>query len=66
MEINVNEVYTIADLQKVLKISQSTAMRLLKKGEIRAAKVGKQYRIRGEELLRLVSPELSTKEMVNK
>ena len=58
MEINEKEVYTTADIQKILKISQSTAMRMLKKGLIRAAKVGKQYRIIGKELLRLVSPEL--------
>ena len=58
MEINEKEVYTTADIQKILKISQSTAMRMLKKGLIRAAKVGKQYRIMGKELLRLVSPAL--------
>jgi hypothetical protein len=31
---------------------------MIKKGLIRAAKVGKQYRILGKELLRLVSPKL--------
>lgn len=61
MEINENEIYTPQDVQKILKISQSTAMRMLKKGLIRAAKVGKQYRIMGKELLRLVSPELEDK-----
>ncbi len=58
MEINENEVYTTAEMRQILKISQSTAMRMLKTGLIRAAKVGKQYRIMGKELLRLVSPKL--------
>jgi hypothetical protein len=35
--------------------------RLLKKGLIRANKVGKQYRILGLELLRLVSPQVEQK-----
>lgn len=55
MQINENEIYTTLDVQKILKISQSTTMRLLKKGLIRAAKIGKQYRITGKELLRFVS-----------
>ena len=31
---------------------------MVKKGLIRAAKVGKQYRIMGKELLRVLSPKL--------
>jgi len=58
MEINPNEIYTTLEAQKLLKVSASTTMRLIKKGIIRTAKVGKQYRILGKELLRLVSPEL--------
>ena len=61
MEINENEVYTNSEMQKILKISQSTAMRMLKGGLIRAAKVGKQYRIMGKELLRIVSPQWEDK-----
>ena len=61
MEINPNEVYTTQEAQKLLKVSPSTTMRLIKKGVIRAAKVGKQYRILGKELLRLVSPGLEDK-----
>ncbi|HNX91046.1 MAG TPA: helix-turn-helix domain-containing protein [Candidatus Omnitrophota bacterium] len=61
MEINENEVYTVQEVQKILKVSPSTSMRLIKKGIIRAAKVGKQYRILGKELLRLVSPTLEDK-----
>lgn len=58
MEIKSNEVYTTQEAQELLKISPSTTMRLIKKGIIRTAKVGKQYRIMGKELLRLLSPKL--------
>ena len=56
-EIKPNNVYTTVETQKILKISSSTIKRLLKKGLIRANKVGGQYRILGKEILRLVSPE---------
>lgn len=58
MEINENEVYTPFEAQKLLKISPSTMTRLIKRGAIQAAKLGKQYRIMGKELLRAVSPKL--------
>jgi len=58
MEIKGNEIYTVQETQELLKVSQSTMMRLIKKGIIRSAKVGKQYRIMGKELLRVVSPEI--------
>ena len=58
MEIKANEVYTTQEVQMLLKVSPSTTMRLIKKGVIRTAKVGKQYRVLGKELLRLVSPKL--------
>lgn len=61
MEIKENEVYTAQEAQQLLKVSPSTTMRLIKKGIIRTAKVGKQYRILGKELLRLVSPKLEDK-----
>jgi excisionase family DNA binding protein len=58
MKISENEIYTPSEIQKILKISQSTVMRMLKMGLIRGSKVGKQYRVLGKELLRLVSPKL--------
>ena len=61
MEIKPNEVYTTQEAQQLLKVSPSTTMRLIKKGIIRTAKVGKQYRILGKELLRLLSPEIEDK-----
>lgn len=58
IEIKVNSVYTTAETQEILKISNSTIKRLLKKEVIRANKIGGQYRILGKEILRLVSPEI--------
>lgn len=60
-EIKPNEVYTTQEAQELLKISNSTIKRLLKKGLIKANKIGGQYRILGHELLRLVSPEVDKK-----
>lgn len=59
-EINPKEIYTTKDAQDFLKISSSTIKRLLKRGIIRAYKVGGQYRIWGSEILRQVSPELES------
>lgn len=56
-EIKPNVVYTTNETQKLLKISNSTIKRMLKKGLIRSNKVGGQYRILGKEILRLVSPK---------
>ena len=60
-EIKENGVYTTQETQTLLKISPSTVKRMLKKGLIRANKIGGQYRILGKELLRLLSPELEGK-----
>jgi excisionase family DNA binding protein len=55
-EIKPNGVYTTKETQEILKVSESTFKRLLKKGFIRAAKIGHQHRILGKEILRLVAP----------
>ena len=60
-EIKAEAVYTTAETQKLLKISNSTIKRMLKSGLIRANKIGGQYRILGKEILRLVSPEVEQK-----
>lgn len=61
LEIKPNSVYTTIETQQILKVSNSTIKRFLKNGLIRANKVGKQYRILGHEILRLLSPELDQK-----
>ena len=60
-EIKPNEVYTTQETQELLKVSNSTMKRMLKGGLLRANKIGKQYRILGHEILRLVSPEVEVK-----
>ena len=60
-EIKPNSVYTTEETRSILKISESTIKRLLKKGIIKANKVGGQYRILGKEILRLVSPKAERK-----
>ena len=57
-EIKPNEVYTTEEVQILLKISKSTVKRLIKRGLIRANKIGGQYRILGHELLRMLSPRI--------
>jgi len=57
-EINPKVVYTTSETQKLLKVSNSTLKRLLKRGLLKANKVGGQYRILGKEILRMVSPEV--------
>ena len=61
MEIRENEIYTSEETKALLKISQSTFLRLVKKGVLHAYKVGGQYRILGREILHLVSPDLEQK-----
>jgi len=60
-EIKPMAVYTTAETQKILRISNSTIKRMLKNGLIRANKVGGQYRILGKEILRLISPDVGKK-----
>lgn len=56
-EIKPHIIYTTEEARDFLKISESTIKRLLKRGAIKAYKVGGQYRIWGSEILTLVSPE---------
>ena len=60
-KIKPNEVYTTKEAQDFLKISTSTLKRFLKKGIIKAYKIGGRYRIWGKEILRLVSPKVEKK-----
>ena len=59
--IEPNQVYTTKETQDFLKISTSTTKRWLKRGILRANKIGGRYRVLGRELLRLVSPEVKEK-----
>lgn len=57
-EINPRLIYTTEEARGFLKVSDSTIKRLLKRGAIKAYKVGGQHRIWGAEILRLVSPHV--------
>ena len=59
-EIKPNQIYTTEEARDFLKISESTIKRLLKKGILKAYKVGGQHRIWGKEILRLLSPEIES------
>jgi len=61
MKIQEDVIYTPKETQAYLKVSQSTMIRMIKSGLIRAAKVGKQYRIFGKEILRVISPQIEDK-----
>ncbi|PIT88139.1 MAG: hypothetical protein COU29_03960 [Candidatus Magasanikbacteria bacterium CG10_big_fil_rev_8_21_14_0_10_36_32] len=61
MEIKPNEVYTPAETEQLLKVSKSTVKRMLKSGLLKANKIGKQYRILGHELLKMLSPTFDKK-----
>ena len=58
VRIDPGVVYTTKEARVLLKVSHSTIKRLLKKELIKANKVGRQYRILGLELLRLISPNV--------
>lgn len=60
-EIKPNAVYTTEETEKLLKVSKSTIKRLLKKGILKANKVGGQYRILGKEILFVISPRVERK-----
>lgn len=56
-EIKSGKVYTPKETRDFLKISESTMKRMIKNGIIKAYKVSGQYRIWGNEILKLISPK---------
>lgn len=60
-EVRPHAIYTTEETRHLLKISTSTMKRMLKHGLIKANKIGRQYRILGKEILRIVSPEIKRK-----
>lgn len=61
MKIEEDQLYTPKEVQAYLKVSSSTMTRMIKKGLILAARVGKQYRIRGAEILIFLMPQIASK-----
>ena len=60
-KIDPNKIYTTKEARDFLKISESTIKRFIKKGIIKAYKVGGRYRIWGSEILKSISPEVESK-----
>lgn len=57
-EINPNEVYTPLETEQLLKVSKSTIKRLIKSGLLKANKIGKQHRIMGHNIIKMLSSDL--------
>ena len=49
---NTKDILTLKDLQELLHIGKNTALRLVQSGEIKAFRVGKQWRIARENVIR--------------
>lgn len=60
-EIKPGKIYTPKETRSFLKISESTMKRMIKGGIVKAYKVSGQHRIWGDEILRLVSPNLESR-----
>lgn len=52
------EVMTLGELAKALKLSWKTVWRMVKKGEIKAQRIGGQWRVTKEEHLRLIGKDI--------
>jgi excisionase family DNA binding protein len=61
MKLDESEVYTAEEAQKIMKISDSTFRRLVKRGVLQAGKIGGQYRVLGRNILKLLNPSLPGK-----
>lgn len=60
-KIHPDKIYTPKETRDFLKISESTMKRMLKSGIIKAYKISGQYRIWGDEILKLISPKTENK-----
>ena len=49
---NAKDILTLKELQELLHIGKNTALRLVQSGEIEAFRVGKQWRIARENVIR--------------
>ncbi|MBI5701706.1 helix-turn-helix domain-containing protein [Candidatus Saganbacteria bacterium] len=58
MLVDEKEIYTPQEVISILKVSDSTFRRLVRKGILRAGKIGGQYRVLGKHILQLLNPEL--------
>lgn len=50
-EIQPTAVYTLREAREFLRISDATARRWIKQGRLRARKIGRDYRVMGQDVL---------------
>lgn len=61
-DLSPNEVYTLEEACRFLKVSAPTARRWIKAGRLRARKIGRDYRLFGSDLLNaLATPDRLSK-----
>ena len=48
--LNVNMVYTVAQMAEILQVNENTARNMLRRGEIPAKKIGQEWRILGSTI----------------
>lgn len=53
VQLNEGVVYTTAEAAEILKLSPITVERQIRRGELKAVKLGKEYRLLGRDLLAL-------------
>ena len=51
---NTKDILTLKELQELLHIGKNTALRLVQSGDIEAFKVGKQWRITRDSILKFI------------
>ena len=51
---NTKDILTLKDLQEPLHIGKNTALRLVQSGEIEAFRMGKQWRITRDSILKFI------------
>jgi len=56
LEIRPNAVYTVAEVCQILRISDPTLRRWLKRSKLRGARLGRGYRFLGSQLLEALYP----------
>ncbi|MBP0983318.1 MAG: helix-turn-helix domain-containing protein [Oscillospiraceae bacterium] len=52
---NTKDILTLKELQELLHIGKNTALKLVQSGDIEAFRVGKQWRINKENLVKYIS-----------
>lgn len=63
MKLERVKVYTVDEVAYTLRVSSETVYRMIRKGEIRALKVGRNYRIPEQSLVHFFRKEYGSEEL---